>query len=203
MRNLMTEMISRSHACQAHKPPTINTRFQQRETILARVTGEHVGLDVFAMPPVRSEGIMYDRFALAVDTLSGYVMIFPMQQLGLTGSKLAKRMVAQWVDVFGVLSLITSEKRSIFVGAWWKTICSLLGIGQAFSHAYYHQGNGKVERAGRDIKDWLGRATIGGRESWYEVLPMVRRMYHDTPGVTGCSPQRIVFNCERHLAGVP
>ena len=32
---------------------------------------------------------------------------------------------------------------------------------------------------------------------------MVRSMYHDTPGVTGYSTQRIVFNRKRHLAGVP
>ena len=92
------------------------TRGSTNEKLL-RVTGEHVGPDVFAMSPVRSEVIMYDCFALAVDMLSGNVMIFLMQQLGLTGSKLAKRMVAQWVDVFGVPSLITSDKGSIFVGA--------------------------------------------------------------------------------------
>ena len=28
-------------------------------------------------------------------------------------------------------------------------------------------------------------------------------MYHDTAGVTGYSTQKIVFNRERHLAGVP
>ena len=118
MSNLMTEVISHCHVCKAHKPPTGDKRVHQRETILPRVTGEHVGLDVFAMPPVRSEGIMYDCYALAVDYFSGYVMMFPMQHLGLTGSNLAKRMVAQWVDVFGVPSLITSDEGVVFVGAW-------------------------------------------------------------------------------------
>ena len=33
--------------------------------------------------------------------------------------------------------------------------------------------------------------------------PCIRRMYHDTPGVTGDSAQNIVFHPERHLAGVP
>ena len=32
---------------------------------------------------------------------------------------------------------------------------------------------------------------------------MVRRMYHDTPGVRGYSPQNIVFTREVHLAGLP
>jgi len=82
-------------------------------------------------------------------------------------------------------------------------MCSLLGVRQAFSHAYHHQGNGKVERTGRELKDWLGRATDGGRISWLSVLGRVRQLYHDTPGITGYSPQVLVFGRERHLAGAP
>ena len=84
-----------------------------------------------------------------------------------------------------------------------KTMCSLMVLRPAFSYADYHQGNGKLERAGREIKDWLGQASNRGRESWYEVLPMMRRMYHDAPGVTGYSPQKMVLNRQRQLAGVP
>ena len=39
--------------------------------------------------------------------------------------------------------------------------------------------------------------------NWVELLPYVRRLMHDTPGISGYSPHRLVFNRDRHLAGVP
>lgn len=36
-----------------------------------------------------------------------------------------------------------------------------------------------------------------------EQLPWVRRVYHDTPGLTGYSPYEIVFGRKRHEAGPP
>ena len=53
------------------------------------------------------------------------------------------------------------------------------------------------------MKDWLSRATDGGRLNWVELLPYVRRLMHDTPGISGYSPHKLVFNRDRHMAGVP
>ena len=40
-------------------------------------------------------------------------------------------------------------------------------------------------------------------ESWVEMLPWVRRVYHDTPGPMGLSPYEIVYGRQRHEAGPP
>ena len=53
------------------------------------------------------------------------------------------------------------------------------------------------------MKDWLARATDGGRLKCFELLPYVRRLMHDTPGISGDSPHKLVFNRDRHMAGVP
>ena len=39
--------------------------------------------------------------------------------------------------------------------------------------------------------------------NWVEALPFVQRLYHDTPGISGYSPHKLVFGRDRHLAGVP
>ena len=48
-----------------------------------------------------------------------------------------------------------------------------------------------------------GGHTDGGRLNWVELLPYVRRIMHDTPGISGYSPHKLVFNRDRHMAGVP
>ena len=99
--------------------------------------------------------------------------------------------------------MVITDMGAQFLGTWWKTMCSRLGIRRADSHVYRHQGNGKAERTGKDLKDWLSRATDGGRLNWVEFLPYVRRLMHDTPGISGYSPHRLVSNRHRHLAAVP
>ena len=64
------------------------------------------------------------------------------------------------------------------------------------------RGNGKAERTGREIKEMLQRVCENG-ESWIEMLPWVRRVYHDTPGPMGLSPYEIVYGRQRHEAGPP
>ena len=43
----------------------------------------------------------------------------------------------------------------------------------------------------------------GGRQNWVELLQYVRRLMHDTPGISGYSPHKLVSNRDRHMAGVP
>ena len=83
-------------------------------------------------------------------------------------------MLSEWVSLFGVPSVVITDMGAQFVGTCRKTMCSRLGIRRAYSHVYRHQGNGKAERTGKELKDWLSRATDGGRLNWVKILPYVR-----------------------------
>jgi len=200
---LVNRMVSTCQICQAHKQPVKDYSVQMRSTLVPTSIGDHVFLDNFHMPEVKWEGVKYDCFVLAVDGFSGYTVIMPATRNGLSGAKVAKHMITRWCDLFGVPSNVTTDQGPQFLGAWWRTLCSMLGIRRAYSHAYRHQGNGKAERTGKELKDWLGRATDSGKRNWMEVLPSVQRLYHDTPGISGYSPYRLVFGRDRHLAGIP
>ena len=39
--------------------------------------------------------------------------------------------------------------------------------------------------------------------NWGEALPFVQRLYHETPGISGYFPHKLVFGRDRHLAGCP
>ena len=144
-----------------------------------------------------------NRFILAVDVLSGYTMAFPVTMSGLTGAKAAKKIFTEWVKLFGIPSLVTTDNGPQFVGTLWKNIWSLLGVRRAYAHAYHHQANGKAERTGKEFKDWLGRVTATSSMNWVEASPFVQRLYHDIPGISGLSHHKLVFGRDRHLAGVP
>jgi len=162
-----------------------------------------VAMDLFSLPPVESEGVKYDMVSVCVDRHSGWIVAVPATKIGLTGAKVAKAMIQNQWRPFGIPSLITSDQGSQFVGSWWKTMCSILGIRHAVSHAYHHKANGRAERAGQQLFDRLRRIMIDEKISWVEALPQVLDRIHDTPGEGGFSPYEILFGRQRPLAGVP
>ena len=89
------------------------------------------------------------------------------------------------------------------MGAWFRGMCARLGIRQAYSQAYRPQANGRAERAGRQIIEWLEKINTTEEINWVEALPMVLRQYHDAVGESGYSPYEIVFGRYRNLPGVP
>ena len=64
----------------------------------------------------------------------------------------------------------------------------VLGIRQAFSQAYRSQANGRAERAGRQIMEWLAKLQGEGEVGWVEALPVMLRQYHDAAGESGYCP---------------
>ena len=95
--------------CQAYKQPVRDLAVKARPNPVPFSVGDHVALDWFHMLRVRSEGVYCDCLILAVDVLSGHTMTFPMTLSGLTGAKAAKRMLKEWVKVFGIPSLVTTD----------------------------------------------------------------------------------------------
>ena len=99
--------------------------------------------------------------------------------------------------------MITSDQGPHFAGAWFRGMCACLGIRQAFSQAYRSQANGRAERAGRQIMEWLAKLQGEGEVGWVEALPVMLRQYHDAVGESGYSPYEIVFGRFRNLPGIP
>ena len=115
---------------------------------------DSVALDMFKMPLTKYEGSDYDCFMLCVDRLSGFVGAWADLELGLTGKKVAQKMLERW-EVVGVPRVVVCDKGPHFVSAWWRTLCAGLGIDLRYSQAYHHRANGRAERAGQAIQALL------------------------------------------------
>ena len=115
----------------------------------------------------------------------------PQRKVGLTGDKVALAMVQHQWRPFGVLSVITSDQGSQFVGSWWQTLCGALGVRFAFSQAYNHRANGRAEKAGQQIFERLRRERFEQGLTWVDVLPQLLDRIHYTPARGRSLPKRI------------
>ena len=201
-KSFAKEVIQHCETCQACQYPRFRKGIVE-PTPIPPMPMASVALDNFKMTPVVFEGQSYDSMALCVDRHSGWIIAVPCLNKGLTGSKVAKLMLQHQWRPFGIPSIITSDKGSQFVSAWWQTMCSLLGIRQAYSHVYNHRANGRAEKAGQQLIERIKRLQIEDKLNWVEALPQVLDRLHDTPGESGLSPYQILFGRCRPLAGIP
>ena len=151
---------------------------------------DSVSLDMFAMPEVTFEGQKYDYMCVCVDRESGWMIATPYLEKGFTAEKLAKLMYKKW-ELFGIPSVVHSDKGAHFASAWWQTLCALMGVRVSYGQAYHHQDKGRVEVAGQQILGKLKTLILDLTEevvSWVELLPKALRQIHDTTGETGFSP---------------
>ena len=111
-------------------------------------------------------------------------------------------MLQQW-RFFGVPQIIHSDRGPHFISSWWQTLCAGLGIRVSYSHAYHHQGNGRAERAGRQIQDLARKVHVETGMDWFDSLPQVVDRIHDAPGESGYTPYQIVFGRDRPLGMIP
>ena len=96
-----------------------------------------------------------------------------------------------------------SDQGATFAGRWWKTMCSRLGIRQAYSQAHRAQANGRAEVAGKTVYNLLRKLHAEQRINWVEALPRVLRYHHNAIGETGLSPYQTLFGRDRPEAGLP
>ena len=67
-----------------------------------------------------------------------------------------------------------------------------------------HQGNGKPENTGKQLRRAVAKAlTLNKGTNWVEVLPPVVRAWHETTGPSGYTPNEIVFGKHNRTKGPP
>ena len=187
--------------CQACDPP-LSLKTKIRPFPIPSKIMSHVSIDLFKMPRLSKDKIFYDTLIICVDRHSGWIIALPSLEKGLTGERVAKLMLQQW-RWFGVPQVIHSDRGPHFISSWWQTLCAGLGIRVSYSHAYHHQGNGRAERAGRQIQDLARKIHVETGMDWFDSLPQVVDRIHDVPGEGGYTPYQIIFGRDRPLGGVP
>ena len=87
-----------------------------------------VALDIFNMPAAKYPREVFDAMAVCIDRHSGWIVAVLCVYQGLTAAKVASAMLQWQWRPFGIPSVITSDRGSHFVNAWWQHMCSVLGV---------------------------------------------------------------------------
>ena len=77
-----------------------------------------VAIDLFRLPPVEFEGVLWDSLIVCVDRHSGWIVAVPGINKGLTGEIVAKAMLKHQWRPFGIPSVIISDQGSHFIVSW-------------------------------------------------------------------------------------
>ena len=170
---------------------------------------DSIALDVFHYPSTSHDGEVYDRMLLWVCRLSGYLIAIPVpkpcledKDEGLTGKRAAHLVTERWVDRFEAHREICSDRGPQFVSQYFQTLCSKIGARSTMCLAGRHQGNGKAENTGKQLRRAVAKAlTLKKGTNWVEVLPAVVRAWHQTTGPSGYTPNQIVFGKNNRTKG--
>ena len=94
---------------------------------------DSVCVDLFAMPTVEWKGQMFDNLAICVNWLSVWMVATTHLLKGLTAAKVAEEIFRTWWQPLGIPTRITSDQGPQWAGAWWRTLCSLMGLRCAYA----------------------------------------------------------------------
>jgi len=203
IRNLVTTLREGCKVCQTSQPPHFAKEGRQEPFPVPERLMYSVSLDIFSMPLVRWEGQEYDSILLCVDRLSSWIIACPTLKQGLTADKAAHLLLEKGWEPFGVPALVHSDMGPQFVGQWFRTMCSRLGVQQTFSPPHRPRANGRAERAGQTLMSILQKLNLEKGINWVEALPRALKVHHDMVGEGGYSPYHIMFGRDRLVPGIP
>ena len=169
---------------------------------------DSIAPDVFHYPSTSHDGEVYDQMLLCVCRLSDYLIAIPIpkprhedKDEGLTGKRAAHLVIERWVDRFGAPHEICSDRGPQFLSQYFQTLCSKIDARSTMCLAGRHQGNGKAENTGKQLRRVVAKAlTLKKGTNWVDVLPAVVQEWHETTGPSGYTPNEIVFgkhNCTK------
>ena len=132
----------------------------------------HVMVDIVGPLP-DSYGHKYILTAICRTTR--FLRCIPLREA--TSEAAASGFLHQWLSLFGVPSVVTSDNGASFTANLWKDIMSKLHIEVKYSALYRPQSIGILERQHRSIKDSLKAAiedlTEKHKERWLDFLPFI------------------------------
>lgn len=153
---------------------------------------QHIHMDIVGpLPP--SDGNSY--ILTIVDRFTRWPEAIPISNI--TAETVAKHFVRRWIPVFGVPSVVTTDRGSQFESALFRQLTQLLGTQRIRTTAYHPAANGLVERFHRQLKSSLKAVDP---LHWSEALPLVLLGIRSSYKVDiDCSAAEMVFGCTLSL----
>jgi len=169
---------------------------QPSELYTTRATAPFTSIFLDYIGPLRaSEQFRY--IPVILDRFSHFVSL--TATCDTTAETTASILYNQWICVYGVPLLVTTDNGPSFTGEAFKNLVSRYHIQHHLSAPHHPQGHGAVERANRTVEQII-RTLIEGKKTWHQLVPSTAfAMNTAFSRVVGTSPFKIVHGFNPRL----
>lgn len=144
-----------------------------------------IGIDFIVKLP-NSGG--FDSVMVVVDHYSKYCHFIKAKETW-SSLDLANAFVDQIFRLHGLPDKIVSDRGSVFMSSFWKSVTRLLCMNSAPSTAFHPQTDGQVERLNAVLEDYLRHFVCEKQDDWSRWLPLAEFANNNSiSNSTGFSP---------------
>jgi len=162
-----------------------------------------VGIDFMTDLPMTEEG--YDSIMVMVDHgLSKGIVLTPCSKFGLTAEKTAQLYIDNVYSRFGLAEKMISDRGPQFDSAFFKELCTGLGIKHSMTTAFHPQANGGTECVNREVQLYLSVFCINNPTSWSNALKKAEFVYNNrTHADRTQTPFQLMYGLEPRTMPMP
>jgi len=137
-----------------------------------------VGIDF--MTDLLMDEDRFDLIMVVVDHgLSKGIVLTPCSKFGLTVEKTAQLYINNVYSRFGLAEKMISDRGLQFDSAFFKELCTGLGIKHLMTTVFHPQANGGTERVNRKVQLYLSVFCINHPTSWTKALKKAEFIYNN------------------------
>jgi hypothetical protein len=176
MTTIVHQYVDNCHACQTTKlnrqrPAGLLMPLPVPETPFANITLDMIG----ELPS--SQG--FNAILVVVDRLTKMAVFIPTTTK-MDADEFARLFFASVFPRFGLPTTIVSDRGSVFLSRFWKTITELLAIDHRYSTAYHPQTDGQTEVVNQWLEQYLRVYIARTQDDWSTWLAQAEFCYNST-----------------------
>jgi hypothetical protein len=185
VRTSVVDYVTRCQVCQRdktsrQKPAGLLMPLPTAEKPWSDITVDMVG------PLVESEG--YNAVLVVVDRLTKMARFIPTTT-SMDAPRFAELFFEHVYSRFGLPSRIVSDRGSVFVSQFWKSIAKLVDVDHRYSTAFHPQTDGQTEIVNQWMEQYLRMYVSFDQLSWPRLLCQAELCYNSSRhSTTGVSP---------------
>ncbi|KAH9448947.1 hypothetical protein Pst134EA_033175 [Puccinia striiformis f. sp. tritici] len=127
-----------------------------------------IGMDFITKLPVSSG---FDSIMVVVDLLSKMTHFIPCKET-YSASRIAQLFRSNIFRLHGLPEKIISDRGSVFISEFWKSLMNSLQIKAGYSTAYHPQTDGQTERMNQVLEDYLRHFCSYYQDNWDKLLDL-------------------------------